>query len=274
MKTIIVPTDFSPSATNAVNYAADMAIQIKARLLLFNIYQVPIAVTDAPLMLLSVDELRSSAEKRLEDLKNNLVHVTSGQITIVTEVRMGDVVDELESLCEDTQPFAVVMGTMGHSAVERTLFGSTTLSAIKHLTWPVICVPIGKEYGLGIKKAGLACDFRHVVETTPVAAIRSIVNELKAELHVLNVEVGQSSPSDKPEQYALLDTALDGMNPQYHFIKGKDIEDGINQFAEENNLDLIIAIPKKHKLLDGLFKKSSTKQLVFQAHVPVLCVHE
>ena len=41
-----------------------------------------------------------------------------------------------------------------------------------------------------------------------------------------------------------------------------------------NNLDLVITIPKKHKLLEGLFKKSSTKQLVFDSHVPVMCVHE
>ncbi len=58
------------------------------------------------------------------------------------------------------------------------------------------------------------------------------------------------------------------------FIKHKDIEDGINEFAETHDLDLVIAIPKKHRLLDGLFKKSSTRQLVFESHVPVMCVHE
>ena len=42
---------------------------------------------------------------------------------------------------------------------------------------------------------------------------------------------------------------------------------------KHNNLDMVIAIPKKHKLMDGLFRKSSTKQLVFESHVPVMCVH-
>ena len=80
------------------------------------------------------------------------------------------------------------MGTKGHSAVERALFGSNTLTVIKHLSWPIICVPIGKEYGPGIKKIGLACDFREVKETTPVGVIKTFVKEFKAELHVLNVD--------------------------------------------------------------------------------------
>ena len=78
---------------------------------------------------------------------------------------------------------------------------------------------------------------------------------------------------DTPAQVVLLQTALEDVSPQYHFIQHKDVEDGINQFAEKNNLDMIIAIPKKHKLLESLFRKSSAKQLVFQSHVPVMCVH-
>jgi nucleotide-binding universal stress UspA family protein len=275
MKTIIVPTDFSPSATNAMNYAADMALQINASLLLLHVYQVPVAVTDTPLIFVSVDELKESAEKRLAQLKNGLEHVTSGKLKIYAEAKLGDVTDELEELCKKIQPFAVVMGSTGHSAIERTIFGSTTLTTIKHLSWPVICVPAGKEYGQGIKKAGLACDFREVVESTPVSPIKNFIKEFNAELHVLNVDYDnrQFTP-DTPEQSVLLHTVLQDIQPKYHFIEHRDIEDGINEFAEKNNLDLIIAIPKKHKLLEGLFKKSSTRQLVFESHIPVMCVHE
>ena len=50
------------------------------------------------------------------------------------------------------------------------------------------------------------------------------------------------------------------------------MEDGINEFAENNNLDMIIAIPKNISYWKAV-QKSSTKQLVFQSHVPVMCVH-
>jgi nucleotide-binding universal stress UspA family protein len=275
MKTIIVPTDFSVVATNAMNYAVDMAKAVDANILLLHVYQVPVSFTDVPVVLVSVDELKKSAETQLEELKKKIEHITSGKLKVYTEVKMGSVVDELNDLCNHIRPFAVVMGTKGTSGVERVLFGSNTLTAIKKLHWPVICVPPGKEYGNGIKKIGLACDFRQVVETTPAHAIKELVKEFNGELHVLNVDYdNRQFVSETPEQSMLLHTMLEELKPQYHFIQHRDIEDGINEFAEKNNLDLVIAIPKKHKLLEGLFKKSSTRQLVFESHVPVMCVHE
>ena len=275
MKTLIVPTDFSPAALNAMNYAADMALQIHASLMLFHVYQVPVAVSDVPIVLVSLDELKEQAEKKLAKLEADLVHITSGKLKIYTETRLGNVVDELEDVCKKINPFAVVMGSVGHSALERTIFGSTTLTAIKHLTFPVICVPKGKEYGSGIKKIGFACDFREVVQTTPAPLIKNFVKEFNAELHVLNVDYkDRHFKPDTPEQSALLHEELQELNPKYDFIEHEDIEDGINEFAEKNNLDLIISIPKKHKLLEGMFKTSSTRQLVFESHIPVMCVHE
>lgn len=274
MKTIIVPTDFSPAAINAMNYAADMALQINASLMLVNIYQIPVAVTDTPLVMVSVEELRKGAEDRLAEMKQDLTHVTSGKLKVYTEAILGDVVDELQELCEKINPFAVVMGSMGHTALERTLFGSTTLTVIKHLRWPVIAVPKGKEYGAGIRKIGLASDFKEVVDSVPFAAIKDFVSTFNAELHVLNVDYqNKQFKPGTPEQSVLLHTELESLKPQYHFIEHPDIEDGINAFAEKNNLDIIIAIPKRHKLLEGLFRKSSTRQLVFESHVPVLCMH-
>jgi len=275
MKTIIIPTDFSPAATNAVNYGVDMALAVNASVLLLHVYNIPIALGDVPVALLSVDELKKAAEDNVGRLAKDLEHITSGKLKINTETRLGNVIDELEDVCKKVHPFAVVMGTTGISAVERTLFGSNTLTAIKHLTCPVICVPKGTEYGQGIRKIGLACDFREVVETTPVSEIKDFVKEFHAQLFVLNVDYDNKQfHAGTPQQSALLHTALEEVRPEYHFITRKDIEDGINEFAETHNLDLVIAIPKKHKLLEGLFKKSSTKQLVFESRVPVMCVHE
>jgi len=275
MKTIIVPTDFSPIATNAMNFAADMAVNINASLMLLHVYQVPVSMTDVPVVLVSAEELRKSSEAKLQEIKDALMHITSGKIKVYTEARLGDVSDELKDVCNHIQPFAVIMGTRGTSGVERILFGSTTLTAIRHLTWPVIVVPPGKEYGTGIKKIGFACDFDKVVETTPIQFIKKMVKEFGAELHVLNVDYeSRHFKPETPEESLMLHTLLEDLNPNYHFINHVDIEDGINEFVEENNIDLLITIPKKHKLLDSLFKHSSTKQLVTQSHVPVMCVHE
>jgi len=275
MKTIIVPTDFSPIATNAMNFAADMAVNINASITLLHVYQVPVSMTDVPVVLVSAEELRKSSEEKLEILKQDIAHLTSGKIKIYTEARLGDVSDELQDICKHVQPFAVIMGTKGASGVERILFGSTTLTAIRHLKCPVIVVPPGKEYGTGIKKIGFACDFNKVVESTPIQFIKNMVKESGAELHVLHVDhENKHFKPETPEESLLLHTLLEDLDPSYHFIDNIDIEDGINEFVEANNIDLLITIPKKHKLLEGLFKPSSTKQLVTKSHVPVMCVHE
>lgn len=275
MKRIVVPTDFSASATSAMNYAIEMAKDIGAAVHLYHVYQVPVAVSDVPVVIVSVEELKKNAEEQLEFLKKGLEHITSDKpVTVTTEATMGNTVDELEELCKRMHPFMVVMGSRGSTGMERILFGSTTLTAIKHLTCPVIVVPPGSNYK-GIKKVGFACDFRKVIETTPTHYIEELVKLFGASLHVLNVDYDNKHfKPETPEESLYLHTLLKDLDPQYHFIQEKDIEDGINKFAEENNLDLVITIPKKHKLLDGLFRKSSTRQLVFESHIPVLCIHE
>ncbi len=275
MKTIIIPTDFSPVATNAMHYGLEMARSVNASLLLFHAYPVPVSSSDVPIMLVSVDELKKSAEERLETLKKEVEHISSGSVKIYTEAVMGNFSDELENICQKINPFAVVMGSKGSAGIERVLFGSNTLAAIKHITWPVIAVPPGKTYGNGIQKIGFACDFRNIVATTPSAAILDMVKAFNAELHVLNVDYHDKHfKPDTPEQSVMLHTLLESANPEYHFIEHRDVEDGINEFADKNNLDLLITIPKKHKLLEGLFHRSSTKELIVQSHVPVMCIHE
>lgn len=274
MKKIVVPTDFSPVATNALHYAIEMAKATHSELILFHAYQVPISYSDVPIVLISVEELQKGAEDRMALLKKEVDHITSGLIKIETETVLGNIVDELETLCNKVKPFAVVMGTKGTSGLERVIFGSTTLTAIRHLNWPVVCVPPGKNFGSGIRKIGLACDFREV-EKIPTNLIREFISEFDAEFHVLNVDhESKNFTEGSGAQMEAFSTQFGELKPQYHFIEHIDVEDGINEFAETHNLDMVITIPRKHKLLDSIFKPGSTKQLVFGAHVPVVCVHE
>lgn len=274
MKTIIVPTDFSAISNNAIDYAVDLAKATGSSLLVFHAYQVPVSMTDVPIVLLSVEDLQKNNESKMEDVKKSLQERTGGSVKIYIETKLGDTVDELENVCNKIKPFAVVMGTKGATGMERVLFGSTTLTTIRHLSWPVIVVPPGKKYST-IKKIGFACDFREVVDTTPTHFIKDFVKEFKAELHVLNVDYKNSHfKPGTPQESVLLHTMLEDLDPKYDFIEDANIEMGIERFAEKNDLDLIITIPKKHKLLEGLFRKSHTKDLIFHSHLPIMCVHE
>ncbi len=274
MKTILIATDFSPVARNAVNYGIDLAKSIGHSVTIVHVYQVPVAFADGPMVLVSLDDLRSSAEKQLTQLKSDLHHVHGNAFKVYTEAILGNVVEELQHVADKLDPFAIVMGATGLTGAQRVLFGSTTLFAIRKLTYPVIAVPEGKTFGHGIKKIGLACDFREVVDTTPTRFIQQFQKAFKAELHVLNVDFqDREFRSDTPEQSMLLHTLLEGTNPVYHFIEEAEISTAINRFAEENNLDLLITIPKKHRLLEAIFRRSSTKKILKEARVPVVGLH-
>jgi nucleotide-binding universal stress UspA family protein len=50
MKLIIVPTDFSPLADNALKYAMDLATAMEGSLMLLNVYQLPISFSEVPMV--------------------------------------------------------------------------------------------------------------------------------------------------------------------------------------------------------------------------------
>lgn len=276
MQTIIVPTDFSPIALNAMNYAVEMAKAVNASVTLMHAYEIPVSYTgtEVPLPIIDVGDMEAMNKEKLEHAKEHIQRVAGDDVTIYTELRLGDVVNELDELAKAVKPFAIVMGTKGAGFVERLFLGSSTLSTIRHLTWPVVVVPPGCTFK-GIKKIGFACDFKAVVDSTPAGVIKQWVKTFDAELEVLNVDYDNKNfKPDTPEQSVLLHTLLQEAKPKYFFINNEDVEKGISAFAESNNVDLIIVIPKKQRLLDKLFQKSHTTELAFHSHIPIMSIHE
>ncbi|RYY60349.1 MAG: universal stress protein [Chitinophagaceae bacterium] len=272
MKPIIVPTDFSAAALSAVNYAADMALALDAPLIIVHVYQIPIAVTETANVMIPVEELEATAEEHLAALKKDVRHITSNKLQIETEARLGDVAEELESCCLKHDPFLVIMGTTGHSAFERTVFGSTTLSVIKNSTYPLLAVPKGTEYGTGISRIGLAWDFTKTSSGLPLALIQSIVTAFRASLDVIHVDTANDHNTAQPTD-PNVEQVLASVSARYHHVQHHDLGEGINAFAEKNNLDILITIPRKHSFFESLFNRSSTNELIQESHLPVLCIH-
>ncbi len=276
MKTIIAPTDFSAASLNAVNYAADMACVIGTGLSLLHVCPIPVSFTDVPAPAYSTAELVANAEEQMKVLAENILHRTKDRIKITTGVKQGDVVLGIDELCHNVNPYAVVMATESNSVFERFLFGGKTINAVRQLAWPLIVVPPTVQF-TSIKKIGLACDLKNVIDTIPIKEIKDLVKEFNAQLHVLhaNSQADGALTAQTVEESGWLQEILGDLNPEYHFIKGgDDIEKSINDFAEKNNLDLLIVIPKKHSLINKIFQHSHAKQLVLHAHIPVMAIHE
>jgi nucleotide-binding universal stress UspA family protein len=271
MKTIVVATDFSKTALNATNYAADMALSIQADLLLLYIHQIPVVYIEVPITA-SENEMINDAKKSLSQLQVQLINKTNGKLNIKTEIGAGVFFKELETVCEKIKPYAVVMGSQGTTAAERVFYGGHTIYAMNHLKWPLITVPPGSGFSQ-IKKICLACDFDEVIESTPIDEIKRLVNDFQAELHVINSGKKEPPGADTVFESGMLQEMLGSLNPQYHFINNENIDEGIINFVEKNKIDLLIALPKSKGLLKKIIHKSVSKQLILHSHVPVIAMH-
>lgn len=276
MKTIVVPTDFSEVATNAMFYAVDMASFLQAKLVLLHTYEIPVSYvgTEVPLPIIDIGEIEKVKQDKLDEIKAAIDAKTGSSLLVEVELRSGDLVYELENYCNAAHPFAIVMGTKGAGFVERFFLGSSTLSVIKNLDVPVWVIPPDSQFKK-ISKLGFACDFRSVAESTPVTPIKDIVSLFGAELLVLNVDYNNKNfKPDTPEQSVILHNLIKDLKPRYFFINNEKVEEGISSFAEQNNIDVIITIPKKQTLLDSLFQKSHSAKLAIHSHIPIVAIHE
>ena len=271
MKTIITAVDFSDASINAANYAADMALAIHANLLVVHIYQIPVAYLEIPVAT-AEDQARIDIEESLSQLKELLIKRIYGNMNIASRFVTGVFFPELKNICEEIKPYAVVMGSQGTTAAQRVLFGGHTVYAMKHLVWPLITVPPHAGFSQ-IKKIGLACDFAKVIDSTPVEEIKRLVEDLHAELHVINSGKDETYQPDTVFESGMLQEILAPLKPQYHLITGENADEGIISFVEDNNIDLLIALPKRHGLLEMLAHRSISKQLVLHSDVPVMTMH-
>ena len=276
MKTILVPIDFSATATNASNYALALAKQYGInRIVLYNAYQAPVSVDPMvpTVQLLDIDLMKKSSQEGLTQAKKALEHLNSKDIQIDTFSEYNILTGGINELCAAVSADLVVMGITGGGAVTETLIGSNAVSVSQHSKLPVIIVPPNSVFEK-INKLVLACDFEQVEETTPMKPLTKLLEITGAELHVLHVNTPSKHIIDHSFENMILDRLLKEFSPTYHFIENESFTAGINLFSEKNKIDLIITMPKKHGFFDSLFKKSHTKKLAFHSHLPLMVMHD
>src|SRR4029079_6073120 len=98
MKSVVVATDFSPPAENAMMFAGRLAESLGASILLVHAYQLPVSMNDAPIVMIEAEDLASHTEQSLQRAKETL-QKQYPKLEIKTESRLGDAVDEITIVC-------------------------------------------------------------------------------------------------------------------------------------------------------------------------------
>jgi nucleotide-binding universal stress UspA family protein len=273
MKKILAPTDLSPIADNAMNYAAALAMDMNATLVLMHCAHVPVSTGETPIIMITMDELEKNSADALGERKETLLGKFP-KLNIETHGCVGFAVEEIGNYVKENKVDLVVMGITGGGKLTEVLIGSTATSVMKHTEVSVLIVPGDARYHTP-EKVALACDLKKVVHADGFNVMKELVNHFHSHLEVLNVvKPNEQAGLDEAVAGISLESILEDMEHTLHFNEDEDILHGIEEFINTHHIDMITMVSRKHKALDQFLHGSFTKKLAFHTHVPLLAIHE
>ena len=273
MKTILVPTDFSTTAQNAAEYAIGLAKHIDAQVIFLHVFDVPVVVTDIPVVINDYEEFEQIKKQQLENYEHKLIAKHGKDLIISSILRPGFINNEIQDVIKEKKVDLIVMGITGAGKVPELLIGSNVSRVIQSVDCPIITIHDDVKFHT-IKKIAFACDYDDIEESQALDKLIEFVKLLKAKLQLINIINPVEKPNYKKElSGALLEHIFDKVNHTVSFSKNEDITEGINNFVDQHGTDMLVMLPKKHSFFSRLFNEPNTKKMAFHTHVPLLTIH-
>jgi nucleotide-binding universal stress UspA family protein len=158
IKKILCPVDFFPASDAAVKYAAGLASNYDAQLRLLHV--IAPVVSSMEFSAYSVDVTKSLEESSRRELNKLEAGVRETGVDVESELKLGDVYDEIKRTIQLEKPDLVVMGTHGRRGAERWFIGSTTERLLRHSPVPLVTISASGKKSFG------SPEFRRILVTT------------------------------------------------------------------------------------------------------------
>lgn len=274
MKKILAPTDFSQAAQNAIIYAAKLAIEAKAKLVLFHAYHTPPITIEIPVVDVSMEQIRLQSLDALKTIGENLQKEYGQSLELEYVARLGFASDEINDYALESDIDLIVMGMQGANYLSELIVGSITTSLIKNPPCPVLVVGRDMTYARS-KKIVWACDG---VKSPSVASLNNVSKVLALferskiyVIHVININKDDNA-SFQEKVLPSIQSFLKHEEYTVHHVQHDDVVDGINRFVKESNADMVIMAPRKHATWKNFFFERQTKRMAFHSIVPLLII--
>ena len=268
MKTILVATDFSSPANNAVDYAAHLAQKTGAELILFNAYTMSVHANNSHSSSAVFKKLMKEDEDRLIETAQKLKE--SFPITVKSVFMTDGTIPSLKKYLKVQTVDLVVMG-IESNLTEYKLFGNTTTDAIKMRQFPLLVVPNDIKFD-GYNNILYACDPSHISSTTNINALKDLVSAYNAELDVLHVLTDNNDAKKDEALEVKMESILQGVNHAYKYIQNTNVGEGIKEGLDAYPAELLVMIPHKIGFFESLLKGSQTSQMTIKTRVPLLVI--
>lgn len=275
MKKIVLPTDFSQNAKNAISYALQLFAETDCTLYLFHTYAVPIYYSSEyqtinPYLTDLMEQYHNESMAQLERLKAELeTTYPNPRHSYVVKALYGDPIEELREFVEDEQVDLVVMGTKGATGARELLFGSNTVRAIKKVKCPLIAVPEQFRYEVP-KEILFPTDYEVPFNTILLQELLSLSKIHLGCINVLHIATGYELNEVQKGNLEELRGILKPFAHLFHETEINDVIEGINEFQLKQKMNLLVMVMHKHTFLESLFIKPMIRKIGLHIHIPFM----
>jgi nucleotide-binding universal stress UspA family protein len=274
MKTIIVTTDFSKNALNAVKYAFAYAEKTKSSLILYHAYITPTSELNLPLpgIHMGKQEAREGAEFQMKKVIASMVKLYP-KAKAKWVVEPGIASDNIIKFIKKNKIDLLIMGTTGEGAISRALIGSTTSSIITNVPCTMIAVPPTAKFK-GISKVIVATDLEKTNLSRAAESV-TFAKQFQAEVKFVHIQdLGIfDAESILQKMTDSIKKEMKYKNISFNVYNDANIVEGLDLVIKKQKPDILSMMTYGRKFPETIWKTSWTNKMSNHTKIPLLVLH-
>jgi len=276
MKRILLPTDFSENAYNAIKYAVQLLKQEECMFFILHAYS-PIVLSAGGMYdsysAMSFQKIaQENAETKLTELEETLLkEFPSSKHTFTFKASFNLLISEMITIAEEKMIDFVIMGTQGATGAIEVFLGTHTMFAIKKMKCPVLAVPANFEYEAPTEIL-FPTDYKINRKNKYFSILRNLCIDHLSKLHILNVYYGIPLTEEQENLKTFLNTYFIDSNPMFHIAEDNDIIGAVEKFQIRTKVNFLVMFHNKHTFFENILFKPVINQLAYHTHVPFLVI--
>jgi len=275
MKVILVPTDFTVTAANAVMYGAELALAYKAKLILLHVCAVsevtPILWERSP----EQNDIEADARVGMESLTKRIRDRFMGVVKVETHVVWGNPDGEIRDFITKTGADLVVIGVReANFLTSNTMWSDNAIRTVHHIVGcPVLAVKQKRNFR-SIRRVMLTCKGQLNINTETRNLLNAFSDRFNAQLKVvmeLDTENSRSAQLmiDARQQLSEL---IPGKEFDFEVLTGEDVFGDIQQMGRDWSADLLVMLPPT-AAEDHSREYAQSDKMVLEGTIPVLTMY-
>ena len=271
---ILVPTDFSETASHAMRYASDLARRLSGRIVVVysDPFTPPIDYT-ATMGGWDDSSFAHLKERTEEELKRDAKANVDPSVLYNAVVRVATPLEGILAQARESGAGLIVMGTHGRSGFRRLIIGSLTEAVMRKAEMPVIAVPLRSESTSAIKTVVCAgIDNDRCLEALAFAAA---IVPMDARFIVVRTKPGGDileAAGDLQELRSWVPESI-AKRCELKLLGGGHVADQIGGYAGKVHADLIVAAEPADRSAADVLYGTFAARLVQNSDCPVLTVN-